>query len=206
MLMEQLLTKRKSELKENFSFQQVWVCGLIMCHVSSIPTLQTTLFKANLFFSLAFIFHISKLAVFQQINLWCIAYIMLPCTIRLFGGGTVSIDFPSGTSGEEPTCRCRRHRDLWVRRIPWRRAWQPTPIFLPGESSLDRRAWQATVHRVTEQDMTSAMWHACSESLKDTDSEDRQFTYYLYDNWQITLNFSFLISKEGTYYTYFVWL
>ena len=22
----------------------------------------------------------------------------------------------------------------WFRKIPWRRAWQPTPIFLPGES------------------------------------------------------------------------
>ena len=24
--------------------------------------------------------------------------------------------------------------DPWVRKIPWRRAWQPTPLFLPGES------------------------------------------------------------------------
>ena len=24
--------------------------------------------------------------------------------------------------------------DLWVRKIPWRRKWQPTPVFLPGES------------------------------------------------------------------------
>ena len=23
--------------------------------------------------------------------------------------------------------------DPWVGKIPWRRAWQPTPIFLPGE-------------------------------------------------------------------------
>ena len=23
---------------------------------------------------------------------------------------------------------------IWVRKIPWRRAWQPTPVFLPGES------------------------------------------------------------------------
>ena len=28
-----------------------------------------------------------------------------------------------------------RHRfDPWVGKIPWRRAWQPTPVFLPGES------------------------------------------------------------------------
>ena len=46
--------------------------------------------------------------------------------------------FPGGARGKEPTCQCRRHRrfrfDPWVGKIPWRRAWQPTPVFLPGES------------------------------------------------------------------------
>ena len=32
----------------------------------------------------------------------------------------------------------RRHRrcgfDPWVWKIPWRRKWQPTPVFLPGKS------------------------------------------------------------------------
>ena len=32
-----------------------------------------------------------------------------------------------------------RHRfDPWVRKIPWRRKWQPTPILLPGESHGQR--------------------------------------------------------------------
>ena len=31
----------------------------------------------------------------------------------------------------------------------WRRKWQPTPVFLPGESHVDRRAWLAIVHGVT---------------------------------------------------------
>jgi len=26
----------------------------------------------------------------------------------------------------------------WVRKVPWRRAWQPTPVFLPGESHGQR--------------------------------------------------------------------
>ena len=31
--------------------------------------------------------------------------------------------------------QCRRlDFDPWVGKIPWRRAWQPTPVFLPGES------------------------------------------------------------------------
>ena len=37
-------------------------------------------------------------------------------------------------SGNEPSCQCRRHRfSSWVRKIPWRRKWQPTPLFLPGK-------------------------------------------------------------------------
>jgi len=28
--------------------------------------------------------------------------------------------------------------DLWIRKIPWRRAWQPTLLFLPGESHGQR--------------------------------------------------------------------
>ena len=32
----------------------------------------------------------------------------------------------------------RRGFDLWVGKIPWRRAWQPSPVFLPGESNGHR--------------------------------------------------------------------
>ena len=45
-------------------------------------------------------------------------------------------------SGKEFTCQCRRHKrrgfDPWVGKIPWRRAWQPSPVFLPGESHRQR--------------------------------------------------------------------
>ena len=38
-------------------------------------------------------------------------------------------------NGKGSTCQCRRRGfDPWVGKIPWRRAWQPTPVFLPGES------------------------------------------------------------------------
>ena len=47
-----------------------------------------------------------------------------------------------GLSGKESACQCRRCRghgfDPWVRKIPWRRKWQPTPIFLPGKSHGQR--------------------------------------------------------------------
>ena len=42
---------------------------------------------------------------------------------------------PWWLSGKEPACQCRRHLfNPWVSKIPWRRAWQPTPLFLPGKS------------------------------------------------------------------------
>ena len=34
--------------------------------------------------------------------------------------------------------------NFWVGKIPWRRAWHPTPVSLPRESSLDRGAWWGT--------------------------------------------------------------
>ena len=56
-------------------------------------------------------------------------------------------------SGKEPACQCRRLRrrgfDPWVGKMPWRRAWQPTVKFLPGESHGQRPFW-ATVHEVTK--------------------------------------------------------
>ena len=42
--------------------------------------------------------------------------------------------FPWWVSGKELTCQCNRHGfDPWVRKIPWRRKWQPTPVFFPGK-------------------------------------------------------------------------
>ena len=45
-----------------------------------------------------------------------------------------------------------------VGKIPWRRKWQPTPVFLPGKS-MDRGAWRATVHEVTKDSDTSERTH-----------------------------------------------
>jgi len=40
---------------------------------------------------------------------------------------------PSANAGD-----MRGRFDPWVGKIPWRRAWQPTPVFLPGESHGQR--------------------------------------------------------------------
>ena len=47
-----------------------------------------------------------------------------------------------------PAMQERSRLDPWVRKIPWRRKWQPTPLFLPGEFHGER-SLVATVHGVT---------------------------------------------------------
>ena len=51
---------------------------------------------------------------------------------------TFAQGFPVSASGKEPACQCRSRKrcgfDPWVGKIPWRREWQPTPVFLPRES------------------------------------------------------------------------
>ena len=54
-------------------------------------------------------------------------------------------------SGKESACQSSRRRfNPWVRKIPWRRKWQPTPISCRG-NSMDRGTWGATVHGVAKE-------------------------------------------------------
>ena len=58
----------------------------------------------------------------------------------------------------------RRHRrcgfNIWVRKIPWRRKWQRTPVFLPEKSHWQRRlmGYGPKGHRVRQNWATE---HAC---------------------------------------------
>ena len=53
-----------------------------------------------------------------------------------------TLGFPGDASGKESTCQCRRHKRCGfnprVMKIPWKRKWQPTPVFLPGKSRGQR--------------------------------------------------------------------
>ena len=77
---------------------------------------------------------------------------------QLWGAGSilslvVETGFSGSTSSKESSCQCRRHKrhrfDPWIRKTPWRRAWQPTPVFSSGET-MDRGGYWATFHRVTK--------------------------------------------------------
>ena len=64
-------------------------------------------------------------------------------------------------SGKEPTCHCRRcGLDPWVGKISWRRAWQPTPVFLPGESHGQRSLVGYSPWGHKESDTTERTEHA----------------------------------------------
>ena len=46
--------------------------------------------------------------------------------------------FPSDSAVKDPPARIHQTQfDPWVGKIPWRRKWQPTPVFLPG-NPMDR--------------------------------------------------------------------
>ena len=66
--------------------------------------------------------------------------------------------FPGGASGKEPACQSRRRKRLrlysWVRKIPWRRQWLPTPVFLPGKFHEQRSLASYNLWGCKELDMT----------------------------------------------------
>ena len=53
-----------------------------------------------------------------------------------------SLQSTGGASDKDPVCQCRRHKrpslSPWVGKIPWRKKWQPTSVFLPGKSHEQR--------------------------------------------------------------------
>ena len=58
-------------------------------------------------------------------------------------------------SGKETLCQWRRWRfDLWVGKIPWRREWLPTPVFLLGKSH-EQKSLVHYLHGVTKEPDTN---------------------------------------------------
>ena len=83
-------------------------------------------------------------------------------------------------SGKESACQCRRHRfDLWVGKIPWRRKWQPTPVFLPGKSHGQRRlaGYSSRGHRSVRHNLvTKTNSHLARSKLNNKTTSHSQMT------------------------------
>ena len=64
-------------------------------------------------------------------------------------------------SGKESACQFRRCRGLqfepWIRKIPRRRYWQPTPVFLPGKFLGHRSLAGYSPGGCKESDMTEQL-------------------------------------------------
>ena len=104
-----------------------------------------------------------------------LAYLLLPDSVPQILYYLVPVVFQwgflGGASGEEPTCqypRCKRCRfSPWVGKSPWRRAWQPTPGFLPGESYGQRSLEGGGPLGLNKSDMTAATEHAAPHSISE---------------------------------------
>ena len=71
------------------------------------------------------------------------------------------VGFPGGASGKEPSCQCGRCGfDPCIGKIPWRKAWQPTSVFLPGESHGQRSLVGYSPYGRKESDTTEVTQHA----------------------------------------------
>ena len=67
----------------------------------------------------------------------------------------IIMGFPCGSAGKESTCKVGRPGfDIWVGKIPWRKNWQPTPVFLPRESSWTGEAGRLQPMGSQESDTT----------------------------------------------------
>ena len=72
--------------------------------------------------------------------------------------GESYIGLPRQHSGKKSSCQYRRDRrckiDPWVGKIPWRRKWQLTPVFLSGKSHGQRSLVGYSSQSHKESDMT----------------------------------------------------
>ena len=88
-------------------------------------------------FRLFFLTTHSQFSPLSPVDLRITSYIFLSFPFFLMNSSVLDKGFPGGTGGKEHACQFRRHKrygfHLWVGKIPWKRAWQSTPVFLPGE-------------------------------------------------------------------------
>ena len=84
-------------------------------------------------------------------------------SIKLFGG------FPGGSAVKYLPVSQEPQETLGLipglGRFPWRRAWQLTKVFLPGESHGQRSLAGYNSLAGKELDTTEATWHACVQSF-----------------------------------------
>ena len=86
------------------------------------------------YLNLSYPFQHKDSIIFRKQGAWCVTLNFIDRSYTLHPKG-----LPGGTNGKEPAGQCRRHgSNPWVRKIPWRRKWQPTLVFLLEKSHAQR--------------------------------------------------------------------
>ena len=75
------------------------------------------------------------------------------------------MSFSGGASGKEPACQCRRHKGHRFDPRLWRRAWKPTPVFLPRESLEQKSLAGYSPWGHKESDRTEVTPHTCTDTI-----------------------------------------
>ena len=140
-----------------------------LCHSWYYPHQQKLLpFKLLPFFPLGL--------VLKSVFIVCIWLVKAKSSRTLWGfpDGSVVNNLPTM---QETACQCRRHEfDPRVRKISWRSAWQPTLVFLPGESHGHRSLVGYTPWGRKESDTTE---HASTVHCIQCFAKPRLFSYGL---------------------------
>ena len=75
-----------------------------------------------------------EMATHSSVLAWRIPGTREPGGLPSMGSHRVGHDWSDLAAAAAACRRCKRHGfDSWVGKIPWRREWQPSPVFLPGE-------------------------------------------------------------------------
>ena len=79
---------------------------------------------------------------------------------------------------KNPPAMGRPEFNPWVGKIPRRTAWQPTPVFLPGESQGQRSLIHYSPWGHEELDTAEATWHSAIQKFHGTDVAIRSSSVY----------------------------
>ena len=137
----------------NFIRKLWWIMGILLLYVDRSGWMLSTVIGKNIYLQgLYKIFILILECLLELIRNWSEPYgtsvnlfILLSSLVHLgymqihvIQFPLVILGFPGGSDGKDGKWG-RPRFDPWVGKIPWRRKWQPTPVFLPGELHGQRR-------------------------------------------------------------------
>ena len=75
--------------------------------------------------------------------------------------------FPGGSVVKKPPVNAGCGFDIWVGKSPWRKTWQPTPVFLPGTEKNTSVLWTEKSSRLESQFSSVRFIHSVMSNFLD---------------------------------------